>query len=232
MRSAWQRIPRPTAQRLSLYLRELQLMLAEGNTTVSSKELGAALGISSAKVRKDLAWAGEAGSAAGSQKGRVGRSGVGYDCAGLRERIRGVIGTNRKWRALLVGCGNIGRALIAYGGFEDQGFEIVAVVDSDRRVVGKRIGGLVVGPATDLRKALRSSQATIAIVAVPRSAAQAVASQLCSAGVRGILNFAPMRLSVAHGVSVTNIDVNVALEQLAMDISLIDQADPSGGSHR
>lgn len=201
-------------------------MVAQGHQTVSSKALGAALGVSSDKVRKDLAWAG--GAASGARSNHVGQSGVGYDCATLHERIRSVVGTNRQWAAVLVGCGNIGRALLAYGGFEHQGFEIVAVFDSNRKVIGKKIGSLEVAPMSDLRRTIRSHQASIGIIAVPRSAAQSVAGQMCAAGVRGILNFAPMRLAVSQGVCVTNIDVNVAIEQLMMDVSLIGQSGRAG----
>lgn len=180
-------------------------------------EIAQAVGVTGAAVRKDLAWV----SATGPDRDtRVGHAGVGYDCALLMDRIRGIIGTNRPWTAVLVGCGNIGRALLAYGGFVGQGFEIAAVFDGQKGVVGRVVGRLTVQPMSELRKSVRSTKATIGIIAVPRSAAQTVATQLCNAGVRGILNFAPMRLAVSEGVAVTNIDVNVALEQLALNISL------------
>ena len=207
-------IPRPTAHRLSLYLREIQLMIASGEVTVSSRALGEALGYSSAQVRKDLAWVVHV---RGTSEG--GQAGVGYDCASLLEAIRAVIGTDRPWSTLLIGAGNIGRALLGYGGFTSQGFRIFAVLDGDERVVGKKIGSFIVQPMSVLRKCVRTNRVTIAMLAVPRTAAQEVASQLCAAGVRGILNFAPVRLAVTEGVSVTNVDVSVALEQLAMNIS-------------
>ena len=207
-------IPRPTAHRLSLYLREIQLMIASGEVTVSSRALGEALGYSSAQVRKDLAWVVHVG---GTSEG--GQAGVGYDCASLLAAIRSVIGTDRPWSTLLIGAGNIGRALLGYGGFASQGFRIFAVLDGDERVVGKKIGSFIVQPMSVLRKCVRTNRVTIAMLAVPRTAAQEVASQLCAAGVRGILNFAPVRLAVTEGVSVTNVDVSVALEQLAMNIS-------------
>ncbi len=212
------RIPRPTAHRLSLYLRELQLIIASGEATVSSRALGEALGFSSAQVRRDLSWVAHVG---GSGEG--GQSGVGYECASLLNAIRGVIGTDRCWATLLIGAGNIGRALLGYGGFASQGFRIVAVLDADQRVVGKRIGQFEVQSMSALRRCVRTHQVTIAMLAVPRDAAQSVASQLCAAGVRGILNFAPVRLAVSDGVSVTNVDVSVALEQLAMNVSRGDQ---------
>lgn len=193
-------------------------MIASGEVTVSSRALGEALGVSSAQVRKDLSWVVHVG-----RSSEGGQSGVGYDCASLLEAIRGVIGTDRRWPTLLIGAGNIGRALLGYGGFAAQGFRIVAVLDADERVVGKRIGQFEVQSMSALRKSVRAHHVTIAILAVPRDGAQAVASQLCAAGVRGILNFAPVRLAVTEGVSVTNVDVSVALEQLAMNISRGDQ---------
>lgn len=193
-------------------------MIAAGDVTVSSRALGDALGFSSAQVRKDLAWIVHVG-----RPCEGGQSGVGYNCASLLEAIRGVIGTDRRWSTLLIGAGNIGRALLGYGGFVAQGFRIVAVLDGDERVVGKKIGPFEVQPMSTLRKVVRRHHVTIAMLAVPRGAAQNVASQLCGAGVRGILNFAPVRLAVTEGVSVTNVDVSVALEQLAMNISRSDQ---------
>lgn len=209
------RIPRPTAQRLSLYLRELPPLIAQGQTTIRSQVLGEKLGVTSAQVRKDLAWVAQS-----RQTGEVGRSGVGYNCLKLYEAIRRVVGTNRRWSIALVGVGNIGRALLGYGGFEQGGFPITVIFDSDDRMVGKRIGGRVVAPMSALRRMIRSRHIAIAIIAVPRSAAQTVANQLCDAEIKGILNFAPTRVSVAKGVSVTNIDMTVAFEQLSMDISI------------
>ncbi|MDA0215116.1 MAG: redox-sensing transcriptional repressor Rex [Planctomycetota bacterium] len=212
------RIPRPTAQRLSLYLREIQPLIAQGQPTLSSRELGEKLGLSSAQVRKDLAWVVQS-----RQASEAGRAGVGYNCVKMNESIRRVIGANRRWSTVLVGVGNIGRALLAYGGFAQDGFLISAIFDANPRMEGKRIGTLKVQPTSALRKAIRTHRVAIGILAVPRSAAQSVATQLCDAGIRGILNFAPMRISVTEGVSVTNIDVSVALEQLSMDVSIRDQ---------
>ena len=215
MPSSPRRIPRPTAQRLSLYARELQVMITQGQSTVSSTELGEKLGVLSAQIRKDLAWLGM-----GRRAGAVGRAGVGYQTVGLLESIRRTVGTNRKWSTALVGVGNIGRALLGYGRFIQEGCPITAILDADARLAGKRIGGLEVKPMSELRTVLRRQKIAIGIIAVPRSAAQSVATQLCDAGIQGILNFAPMRISVTSGVSVTSIDLSVALEQLALDISL------------
>ncbi len=205
-------------------MRELQLFLAAGRRTVSSSEIAQALGVKSAAVRKDLASAGTTR----PSSARVGRAGVGYDCRLLSTSIRELIGTNRRWRTVLVGAGNIGNALLGYSGFEGQGFEIIAVFDVQKGLVGRTVGRQRVRAMRDLRRTIQASGVTIGIVAVPRTAAQGVATQLVDAGVLGILNFAPMRLAVDESVAVVNIDVSVSLEQLAIDIS----ARRSGGTPR
>lgn len=194
-------------------------IIEQGQNTLSSRELGEKLGIPGAQVRKDLAWVVKS---RGSDE--TGQAGVGYNCAALCESVRRVIGTHRRWSTLLMGVGNIGRALLAYEGFAQDGFPIVAVVDADPRMVGKKVSGHVVSPLNAMQRLICRHDITIAILAVPRSAAQAAANQLCGAGIRGILNFAPMRIAVDEGISVTNIDVSVSLEQLSMDISRRDQS--------
>lgn len=202
------KIPRPTARRLSLYLRELQLRVADGSRRVSSRQLGEALGLADTQVRKDLRWCGP-----------FGGSGVGYDAAALRDRLRTVMGLNRTWNAVLVGAGNIGRALLGYGRFEGEGFRIVGLFDKSKSLVGKRVAGNVVRPLSDLPKVVNEHDARIGIIAVPREAAQEVGKLLVDAGVSGILNFAPTRID-AGNVPVTSVDFTVALEQLAFEVTM------------
>lgn len=202
------KIPRPTARRLSLYLREVQLRLAEGSRRVSSRQLGEALGLADTQVRKDLRWCGP-----------FGGSGVGYDAAALRDRLRAVMGLNRTWNAVLVGAGNIGRALLGYGRFEGEGFCIVGLFDKSKSLVGKRIAGTVVRPLSELARVVEEHDARLGIIAVPREAAQEVGRLLVDAGVRGILNFAPTRIDLA-GIPVTSVDFTVALEQLAFEMTM------------
>lgn len=202
------KIPRPSARRLSLYLREVQLRLAEGSRRVSSRQLGEALGLADTQVRKDLRWCGP-----------FGGSGVGYDAALLRDRLRSVMGLSRTWNAVLVGAGNIGRALLGYGRFEGEGFRIVGLFDKSRSIVGKRVAGVVVRPLADLARVVKEHDARIGIVAVPRESAQEVGRLLVEAGVSGILNFAPTRID-AGNVPVTNVDFTVALEQLAFEVTM------------
>src|SRR5688572_328995 len=158
------RIPRPTAKRLSLYLRELEAQQDRSQPTSSSKQLGAALGLTDAQVRKDLAIFGQ-----------FGHPGIGYKIPELIAQLRKILGTDRSWNAAIVGAGNIGRALMPYARFRRKGFEIVAVFDSDPAVIGSVIAGHKVRPMTDLPQLVRERNILIGIIAVPAAAAQQVA---------------------------------------------------------
>lgn len=201
-------IPRPSARRLSLYLREVQLRLGDGAKRVSSKQLGEALGLADTQVRKDLHWCGP-----------FGGSGVGYDAATLRDRLRSVMGLSRTWNVVLVGAGNIGRALVGYGRFESEGFRIVGIFDKSKSLVGRRLAGTTIRALADLPMIIEEHDARIGIIAVPRESSQEVADILVKAGVRGILNFAPARIDTG-GVPVTNVDFSVALEQVAFEVTM------------
>lgn len=203
------KIPRPTIKRLSFYLRELEGRLEHGGTTISSQQLGEALGLTDAQVRKDLAFFGQ-----------FGMPGVGYRTVELVGRLRNILGTDRQWNAAVVGAGKIGRALMSYQRFRSKGFEIVAIFDNDPSVVGAEVAGHRVRPLSDLKALVQERQIKIGIVAVPAEAAQETADQLIAAGALGILNFAPRRLDVNNAVSVVSVDFSVALEQLAFQVSL------------
>lgn len=203
------RIPRPTALRLSLYLRELHERIESGRDRVSSKVLGDSLGLTDAQVRKDLACFGQ-----------FGQPGVGYRAADLRERIRHIMGRDRGWNLALVGVGNIGRAILAYRRFREDGFQFVAAFDRSAQLVGQTIAGVRVLPMESMASEIRARRADIGVIATPADAAQEVADRLVDAGVEGILNFAPRRLSVPARLCVGAVDLSVALEQLAFDISV------------
>jgi redox-sensing transcriptional repressor len=203
------RIPRPTVKRLSLYLRELEARAEQEQPTISSKQLGEALGLTDAQVRKDLAYFGQ-----------LGHPGVGYQVSELTDRLRQILRADRTWSAAVVGAGNIGRALMAYQRFRRKGFEIVAAFDSDPRVIGQVVAGLRVHAMEELPQVVQQRDIKIGIVTVPADAAQSVADRLIDAGVMGILNFAPVRLDVRDRVSITSVDFSVSLEQLAFQISL------------
>lgn len=204
-------VPAPAVRRLSLYLRELELLLANGRETISSKELGTSLGYTDAQVRKDLAYFGQ-----------FGHPGIGYRVNELIARIRSILGTDRMWRALVVGAGNLGHALVSYRGFLKKGFQIVAMFDNDPARIGEEIGGppgLTILPFEKLFDTVREMNIELGIIAVPTEAAQRVADQLVVAGVKGILNFAPTSISVSERVPVATVDLSVHLEQLAFRIS-------------
>ena len=202
--------PRPSrasAARLSLYLRCLEGWRRDGRETASSRDLAAAIGVGDAQVRKDLAYL-----------GGLGRRGVGYKVNDLTAGIRSALGIDREWPAVLVGAGNLGRALLRYRGFPERGFRIVGLFDADPRMVGQRIEGLEVLPVSDLGRRARAAGAELGIVAVPWEAAQEVGEALVAAGVRGVLNFAPAVLRLPAGVSVVNVDLTIQLEQLAFQV--------------
>jgi redox-sensing transcriptional repressor len=204
-----EKFPAPTVRRLSLYLRELRAHQDAGHATISSKQLGEALGLTDAQVRKDLAIFGQ-----------FGHPGVGYRTAELIDRVRKILGKDRSWNACVVGAGNIGRALLPYGRFRRDGFDIVAIFDRDPAVIGTLIADHRVRPLSDLPTLVRERSIRIGIVAVPAEAAQETALRLLEAGVVGILNFAPRRLDVGKRIAVVNVDFMVELEQLAFQLSL------------
>lgn len=202
------RLPRPTADRLSLYLRELERLTAIDVLTVKSQELGAATGATDAQVRKDLGFIGHGG-----------QRGIGYGVHALVAAIRILIGVHEPWRAALVGAGNIGRALGAYRHFHEEGFEIVAVFDSSPAVIGRKVAGLSVRPMSELALTIARERVGIGIIAVPPDGAQEVADALVAAGIRGILNFAPLRLEVGEEVPTVDVDFRSALERLVLEVS-------------
>ncbi len=208
-------IPHPAVRRLSLYLRQLQAFQRKDRNTISSKQLGESLGLTDAQVRKDLAYFGQ-----------FGRPGIGYQVNELIPRIRHVLGTDRIWNVLLVGAGNLGRALVAYRGFEQKGFRLTAVFDSDPGKVSKRLADFRIQPLAELPETIVQNSIRLGIIAVPADAAQDVADLLVSAGIRGILNFAPVSLVVPQDVGVATVDLAVQLEQLSFQVSAVGSASP------
>ncbi len=203
------KIPRPTVKRLSLYLRELESQATSPPRTISSRQLGNALGLTDAQVRKDLAYFGQ-----------FGHPGVGYQFSELTTELRHILGTDRSWRAIVVGAGNIGRAVINSEHLANKGFAIIAVVDSDPGLIGTTVGGHRVRPISDLTSIITAENPEIGMVAVPANAAQSVTDELIAAGVKGLLNFAPVRLKVDDSVAIVSVDLTVSLEQLAYKITL------------
>jgi len=197
-------VPKAVVSRLSLYLRELQHLIRDGRDTTSSTQLGSMLGLTDAQVRKDLAYFGQ-----------FGYPGVGYRCAELVSEIKKILGTDQRWHVLLVGVGNLGRALLGYKGFGQQGFRIVAAFDTDRSKSGKEFEGVRVYHLDDLARVVAEQNIRLAMMAVPSEAAQPVVDRLVSAGIQGIMNFVPVTISVPDGVRKVGVDLAIELEQLS-----------------
>ena len=195
-------IPVTTVYRLSYYCRALLECGTSG--FISSQDLAKLTGFSDALVRRDL-----------SYFGRFGIPGRGYPVSELREKISRILGIDRKWKVALIGLGNLGSALLRYKAFEKQGFQIVAVFDSDPGKIGKSRSGVEIWDISQLEKEVRKRQIEMAIIAVPADAAQEVIGRVVGSGIKAILNFAPMKVKVTGSVSLVNIDFTVELERLS-----------------
>jgi len=200
-------VSKAVVSRLSLYLRELQHLVRDGRETTSSSELGALLGVTDAQIRKDLA-----------NFGQFGYPGIGYRPDELIAAIKRILGTDQHWHAALVGAGNLGRALLGYKGFRQQGFRLVAVFDNDASKIGTRIEDVPVYPMDRLPEIARDHTIRLGIVAVPAAAAQEVADRLVQAGVEGILNFAPVTIRLPKTVQQVGVDLAIELEQLSFAV--------------
>mgnify|MGYP000129379806 CR=1 FL=1 len=197
------RIPDIVIGRLPLYLRALTRLQQEGRDVTSSHELGRRLGISSAQIRKDL-----------SHFGGFGKQGTGYQIEFLVDKLRQVLQVNREWNVAVIGAGDLGSAISHYGGFTERGFRISWLFDADENKVGKEIGGVKVTSINDLEKVIEENDCQIAMIAVPAEHAQAVTDRLIKAGVRSILNYAPISLNVPETVMVQYIDPVVHLQHM------------------
>src|SRR5260221_4372492 len=196
-------IPDIVISRLPDYLRALTRLQSEGQEKTSSKELGARLGISSAQIRKDL-----------SHFGRFGKQGTGYEIDKLVGKLRHILKVEHEWDVALVGAGAIGHALAFYNGFTDHGFRIRVIFDNDPAKIGTLINGFEVHDVARLSELIQQHTIALAMVAVPPESAQAVTDELVKAGVRGILNYAPMKLSTPENVHVQDIDPVVHLQRI------------------
>ncbi len=200
-------VPKAVVSRLSLYLRELQHLVRDGHQRTSSSQLGRLLGFSDAQVRKDLAYF-----------GHFGHPGIGYRCDDLIKAVRKILGTDRDWPVALVGTGNLGHALLGYKGFSHQGFRIVAAFDVDPARVGEAIEGVQVYHLDDLATHAIQQKIKLGMIAVPASAAQSVADRLVAAGIEGIVNFAPVTITLPDTVRQVGVDLAIELEQLSFSV--------------
>jgi redox-sensing transcriptional repressor len=197
------KIPDIIIGRLPVYLRALQRMAERGMRTTSSQELGDNVGISAAQIRKDI-----------SQFGEFGKQGTGYSIPFLTDKLRSILKVDRMWDVALVGAGDMGHALARYQGFTNRGFCIVMVFDNDPAKIGEKIDNFVVEDSATLVERIRSAGIKVAMLTVPASAGQQVADKLVEAGVRCILNYAPLHLVVPEGVRVQHIDPAIHLQRM------------------
>jgi len=201
-------IPEIVIRRLPLYLRVLNRLADDGRTLTSSQELGDTLGISSTQIRKDLSYFGE-----------FGKQGTGYGVRYLRDQLRQILQVDRRWNLVLIGAGDLGRAILRYNGFQEGGFSIVAVLDNDQEKIGRQIGKLKVQDVAKLPEVIAEHGVQIAVIAVPASEAQEVAEALVNAGVNAILTYAPITLSLPDHIRVEYIDPLIGLQTMAYYLS-------------
>lgn len=202
--SAPRGVPEAAVARLPLYLRALTALAERDVATVSSEELAASAGVSSAKLRKDL-----------SYLGSYGTRGVGYEVEFLRHQISREIGLTQDWAVVIVGIGNLGHALADYAGFATRGFRVAALVDADPSRAGEEVAGLKVRGFDELEQLVNEQNIAIGVVATPAAAAQSVCDRLVAAGVTSILNFAPVLVRVPEGVALRKVDLSTELQILA-----------------
>ena len=195
-------------RRLSTYYRVLSSQQAEGVRSVSSQTLSDLTGCTAAQVRRDL-----------TNFGSFGKRGVGYEVSALLRQLASILGIDRSWRIGLIGVGHLGTALLAYQGFARQGFHIVAAFDQDPEKVGERFGAIAVEPVERLAESLREHGIEIVMLAVPASAAQAVAEEAVAAGAAAVLNFAPVQLRLPPDVQLSSVDLSLEVEYLTYSLT-------------
>ena len=196
-------IPDIVIGRLPIYLRALQHMLQNGQQVTSSQELGELLGISPPQIRKDL-----------SQFGEFGKQGTGYHIEFLTEQLKMILNLDRVWDVAIVGAGDVGHALARYQGFLDRGFQVAMIFDNDPHRIGQKIGEFIIQDTTEMVISIRSAGIKVAMLSVPAAAAQEVTDQLVEAGVRAILNYAPIQINTPQNVRVQYIDPATHLQRM------------------
>jgi redox-sensing transcriptional repressor len=197
------RIPDIIIGRLPVYLRALQQLAEKGILTTSSQELGEIIGISAAQIRKDI-----------SQFGEFGKQGTGYSIPFLIERLRNILKVDRVWEVVIVGMGDIGHALARYNGFANRGFHIQMVFDNDPHKIGQKVGDYEIFDTATLIEKVKQNKIKIAMLTAPASSAQEITDLLVKAGIKAILNYAPISLNVPGGVRVQYIDPVTHLQRM------------------
>ena len=197
------KIPDIIIGRLPIYLRALQRMAEKGVQNTSSQELGERVGISAAQIRKDI-----------SQFGEFGKQGTGYRISFLIDKLREILKVDRIWDVVIVGAGDMGHALARYQGFVNRGFHVVMVFDNDQTKVGQKIGDYTIMDTSSMIEEIQESGIQVAMLTVPATAAQEATDMLVKAGVKAILNYAPISLTVPEGVHVQHIDPATHLQRM------------------
>ncbi len=196
-------VPNIVVGRLPLYLRTLQLMSQEGRRVTSSQELGERLGISAAQIRKDL-----------SQFGEFGKQGTGYNIDFLTDQLRQILHINQVWDVAIIGVGDVGHGLARFQGFSNRGFRIVMLFDNNPQKIGTSVGGFIIQDLSGMVTKLKEANVQVAMLTVPVDQAQSVTNLLVQAGVRSILNYAPINISVPASVRVQYIDPVLHLQRM------------------
>lgn len=195
--------PDIVVRRLPIYARTLDYLASEGITTISSSELGEHIGVTAAQIRRDLSYFGD-----------FGKQGKGYNVQYLLNQVREILNLSGRWGVALVGVGHLGQAIARYGGFKDKGFEISALFDADPKKVGTQLNNVTISHYSDIPKVVKDLGLMVAIVAVPANFAQEVVNLLVQAGVKAILNYAPINIQVPEGVRTRHLDPVVALQSM------------------
>ena len=205
------KVPGPTIERLALYSRQLEVLLENGTLVISSEKFAEICGVNPAQVRKDLAYFGE-----------FGVRGVGYDVKELSQEINKILAIDREWIVCVVGMGNLGHALVENENFRKRGYKIVATFDSEPKKLGNTLPcGIAIEPTTKIRELVQALHIEIGIITTPPHEAQRVADLLMDAGVKAILNFAPIQVRTSECCTVENVDFAVKLENLVYHLGKI-----------
>ena len=208
MSNSKQEIPDIIVARLPKYLRALSVLRKKSQTT-NSKELGDFLGYSAAQIRKDL-----------SQFGEFGKQGTGYNIDFLTEQINNILNLDKEWKMVLVGCGNIGHAILNYPGFSHNGFHVIAAVDSSKEMIGKKINDLItIRDISDIEEIIKENNICIAMLTVPAPVAQETAEKLVQFGIKAIISYAPVILALPHNIRVEYIDPVISLQHITYYLS-------------
>ena len=197
-------ISQATIDRLPLYFRTLRLVEEEEMQIISSDELGRRLDITPEQIRKDLA-----------TFGQFGRKGIGYDVHDLKNKIGNILGLHKKWRLAIVGVGHLGGALANYVNFASLGFSVVALIDINKKIIGGEVNGIEIEDAADMNQIIEKKSVDIGVITVPADEAQGVADKLIEAGIKGIWNFAPIKLNVPSTIPLVNEDLSIGLSALS-----------------